>query len=248
MPTFTRDILRFGAFALHRARGQLIGEGGPIALRPKSFALLCHFVEQAGRLLAKDELARVVWKDAAVTDKSIARCVSGVRKALGDRHGQLIRTLPGRGYLFDTAVNEEQPPAPVVLEPDTMGVLRRLPSCLSSSSSIMAGASGPPGITSPSASSRTSSSACRNFPTLQVVADTSADGRAGPDAVQAGRRLGVRYVTAGSVRRTAHCRRFTIRLVDVRDSRPALGRTLRPRAGVLRPTGRRTWRDESPAC
>ena len=53
LPTLTRDIMRFGSFALHRGRGQLIGENGPIALRPKSFALLCHFVEQAGRLLAK---------------------------------------------------------------------------------------------------------------------------------------------------------------------------------------------------
>src|SRR4029077_5381643 len=67
LPTVTRDILRFGPFAVHRRRGQLIGENGPIAVRPKSFALLCHFIEQAGRLLAKDELARAVWKDAAVT-------------------------------------------------------------------------------------------------------------------------------------------------------------------------------------
>jgi class 3 adenylate cyclase/DNA-binding winged helix-turn-helix (wHTH) protein/tetratricopeptide (TPR) repeat protein len=104
----SRDILRFGSFALHRARGQLIGENGPVALRPKSFALLCHLVEQAGRLLAKDELAEAVWKGAAVTDESIARCVSDVRKVLGDRHGQLIKTLPGRGYLFQATVDKDE--------------------------------------------------------------------------------------------------------------------------------------------
>ena len=105
------DILRFGSFALHRGRGQLIGENGPVGLRPKSFALLCHFVEQAGRLLAKDELAQAVWKTSSVTDESIARCVSDVRRALGDRRGQFIKTLPGRGYLFQMAVDRGVEPA-----------------------------------------------------------------------------------------------------------------------------------------
>src|SRR5262245_47828551 len=112
------EIYRFGAFTLDRGRGQVIGESGPIALRPKSFALLCHLVEHAGRLLSKDEIGRAVWGDVAVTDESIARCMSDVRTALGDQPQQLIKTMPGRGYLFVATVDRVADGAPEQTVPD----------------------------------------------------------------------------------------------------------------------------------
>jgi DNA-binding winged helix-turn-helix (wHTH) protein len=41
---------------------------------------------------------KAVWPNVIVTDESLARCVSDVRLALGDRRQRIIRTVPRRGY------------------------------------------------------------------------------------------------------------------------------------------------------
>src|SRR5262250_3122088 len=66
----------FDAYTLDLGRGCLRGPYGDIELRPKSFETLRHLVENAGRLVSKDELARTVWPKVAVTDESVTRCVS----------------------------------------------------------------------------------------------------------------------------------------------------------------------------
>jgi len=85
-------------------RGCLRRADREVTLRPKSFAVLRHLVEQAGRLVSKDELIGTVWADLSVTDISVARCISDVRLALRDQDRRLIKTVPRRGYLFDAPV------------------------------------------------------------------------------------------------------------------------------------------------
>jgi hypothetical protein len=50
----------------------------------------------AGRLVPKDEIIRAAWPNVVVSDESVARCVSDVRFALGDRGQRIIETVPGR--------------------------------------------------------------------------------------------------------------------------------------------------------
>jgi DNA-binding winged helix-turn-helix (wHTH) protein len=50
----------FGEFKLDIARGALLRAGVEIKLRPKSFAVLCHLVERAGRLVSKDLKVRAI--------------------------------------------------------------------------------------------------------------------------------------------------------------------------------------------
>jgi TolB-like protein/DNA-binding winged helix-turn-helix (wHTH) protein len=90
----------FDNFTLDLRRGCLRGAEGEIELRPKSFEVLRYLVENAGRLVPKDELIKAVWPSVIVTDESLARCVSDVRLALGDRGQRIIRTVPRRGYLL----------------------------------------------------------------------------------------------------------------------------------------------------
>jgi DNA-binding winged helix-turn-helix (wHTH) protein len=80
--------------------------GREIDLRPKSFEVLRYLVENAGRLVPKDELIEAVWPSVVVTDESLARCVSDVRQALGDSQQRIIKTVPRRGYLFGVPVSE----------------------------------------------------------------------------------------------------------------------------------------------
>ncbi|WP_233804889.1 ATP-binding protein [Paraburkholderia sp. HP33-1] len=94
-------ILHYPGFDLDIGRGELRVEGRPVALRPKTFALLQHLARHPGRLLGRNELIEAVWRDVIVTDDSLVQCISELRAALDDRSQKLIRTVPRRGYIFD---------------------------------------------------------------------------------------------------------------------------------------------------
>jgi TolB-like protein/DNA-binding winged helix-turn-helix (wHTH) protein/tetratricopeptide (TPR) repeat protein len=107
---------RFGDFTLDLTRGALCAGDRPVELRPKSFGVLAHLVENAGRLVPKDELMQAVWPDVVVSDESLAKCVSEARAALGDAEQRLVKTVPRRGYLFDAPVSPANGwPAPLAL-------------------------------------------------------------------------------------------------------------------------------------
>jgi TolB-like protein/DNA-binding winged helix-turn-helix (wHTH) protein len=91
---------QFEGFTLDLRRGCLRGADGEIELRPKSFEVLRYLVENAGRLVPRDELINAVWPNVVVTEESLTRCVSDIRLVLGDRRQRIIRTVQRRGYLF----------------------------------------------------------------------------------------------------------------------------------------------------
>jgi DNA-binding winged helix-turn-helix (wHTH) protein/tetratricopeptide (TPR) repeat protein len=95
----------FEDYTLDVARGLLQTRGREVELRPKSFEVLCYLVENAGRLVTKEELLNTVWPNVVVTDESLSRCVSDVRKAISDNHQKIIKTVPGRGYRFAAFVS-----------------------------------------------------------------------------------------------------------------------------------------------
>jgi TolB-like protein len=95
----------FAGYTLDLKRGCLHDAEGEIELRPKSFELLHYLIENAGRLVSKEELIKAVWSRVVVTDESLTQCVSDVRRALGDGRQRLIKTLPRRGYMFIAPVS-----------------------------------------------------------------------------------------------------------------------------------------------
>ena len=103
-------VFCFEGFTLDLGRGCLRAGDREIELRPKSFELLRYLVENAGRLVPKDELINAIWPSVVVTDESLTRCVSDVRLALRDREQHVIRTVSRRGYLLDATVSEAVPP------------------------------------------------------------------------------------------------------------------------------------------
>jgi TolB-like protein len=115
----SREAWRFDGFELDVARGALLdAEGREVPLRPKAFAMLRLFVENAGRLLDRDEIMRAVWPDVTVAEDSITQCVKQIRQALGDEEMRLLRTLPRRGFLFTADVTrpDAAPAAPMLRE------------------------------------------------------------------------------------------------------------------------------------
>jgi DNA-binding winged helix-turn-helix (wHTH) protein/tetratricopeptide (TPR) repeat protein len=121
--------LQFGEFTLDRARRKLLRASQPIALPGKAFDLLVYLAENPGRPISKDELLKSVWPDSIVEESNLTQNVFLVRKALGEQGGELISTLPGRGYQFVAHVAEVEDtvspllpsepstsPAPITLE------------------------------------------------------------------------------------------------------------------------------------
>jgi adenylate cyclase len=136
-----RAIYRFDRFMLDLDRGLLLGDDGEeLALRPKAFAMFRHFVENADRLIDRDELMRTIWPDIIVSDDSIAQCISEIRRALGAGGRRLLRAVQRRGYRFEGSVSKDEqekilglpeipvfdalpPPAAVAGNPPTIAVL-----------------------------------------------------------------------------------------------------------------------------
>jgi adenylate cyclase len=96
------NSLRFQSFTLDLQRLCLRGPAGEVDLRPKSFEVLRYLAEHAGRVVPKEEMIRAVWPDVTVTDESLTRCISEVRRAIGDDAQEVIKTVSRRGYLFDS--------------------------------------------------------------------------------------------------------------------------------------------------
>src|SRR5580658_9886245 len=95
MPGTGEKAYYFEGFTLDLRRAER-----EIELRPKSVDVLRYLVENAGRLVSRDELLKAVWPNVLVTDESVTRCVSDIRQALGDDDQRIVKTLQRRGYEF----------------------------------------------------------------------------------------------------------------------------------------------------
>ena len=101
---FTAATFRFDAFELDAQRRTLRRSGADIELRPLAFDALGFLVRHAGRVVTKDELIAAIWPGLVVTDDSIARCISDIRRALSDVEQRIVKTVPRRGYILAVPV------------------------------------------------------------------------------------------------------------------------------------------------
>jgi DNA-binding winged helix-turn-helix (wHTH) protein/Tol biopolymer transport system component len=118
----------FGPFAFDTHTRLLSRGGQEVPLPPRVLGVLELLLQRAGDVVARQELIDTVWKDAFVTDTSLAEAVSVLRQALADdpQSPTYIQTLHRRGYRFVAPVSTASPtkradaPVPVdapVVEP-----------------------------------------------------------------------------------------------------------------------------------
>ena len=216
-------VYRFDGFTLDLVRGALLAPGGTeIALRPKAFALLRQLVENAGRLIDRDEIMAAVWPGVTVTDDSITQVIKEIRGALGDREQRLLRTVPRRGFLFAAEVWRADDPASLVVFPAREPIPSTVAALSSASRPMLvvlpfANITGDPGqdyfADGISEDLMTALSYLRWF---SVIARNSAftfKGRV-VDVREVGRQLGVGYVLEGSIRKSGERVRITARLCE----------------------------------
>jgi TolB-like protein/DNA-binding winged helix-turn-helix (wHTH) protein/Flp pilus assembly protein TadD len=103
--------LCFEEFDLDIGRRTLRRGGRALDLRPRSFDVLVYLAQAAGRSVGKDEILAAIWPDVVVGEESLTRCVSDIRRVLGERGPDIIKTLPRRGYLFAAPVGSVLTPS-----------------------------------------------------------------------------------------------------------------------------------------
>ncbi len=99
-----RQVLVAGEMTLDFARRRLFRGGREIVLRPTEWQLLVELARNPGRLLPHEELLTRAWGPEYRHDRSYLRVgIRRLRHKLEDDADapRYIRTVPGRGYLFE---------------------------------------------------------------------------------------------------------------------------------------------------
>ena len=100
-------FFQFDDFVIDTDRRELKGAAGIIHVEPQVFDLLAHFVQNANRVISKDELIEGIWKGRAISDAALNSRITSARRAIGDSGEKqaIIRTIQRRGFLFAAEVS-----------------------------------------------------------------------------------------------------------------------------------------------
>ena len=125
---------RFGPFLLDPRRRLLWRDQQRVPLYGKALETLLLLVQNADRVVEKEEMLREVWTNRVVEENNLTQSVWAARKALGDTtpHTYII-TVQGCGYRFAAPVTVLRGPEELTAEgpdeePLERAALRRLPS------------------------------------------------------------------------------------------------------------------------
>jgi len=105
-----KQVFHSGGLAVYPELGQVEAAGQDIRLGPVNMQVLVLLLRNAGQLVSRTEFFNQVWKNQSVSDDTLTRCISDLRKALEPASDQarLIETVPKRGYRWLPPVSEGQ--------------------------------------------------------------------------------------------------------------------------------------------
>jgi TolB-like protein len=208
----------FEDYVLDPDRRELRREGGLLPIEPKVFDLLVHLISNRDRVVSKDDLIAAIWDGRIVSESALTTCINAARTAIGDsgETQRLIKTLPRKGIRFVGKVEQRLTGAITACSlPDTPALT--LPDKPSIAVLPFTNMSGDPeqeyfadGMVEEIIT------ALSRFKWLFVIARNSSftfKGKA-VDIKKVGRRLGVRYVLEGSVRKASGKVRIAGQLID----------------------------------
>lgn len=96
------EKLEAAGIVIDQVAHQVTIDGKPIELSAKEFELLTYFLENDGRALSREQILNSVWNYDYYGDaRTIDTHVKKLRSKMGEK-GDLIRTIWGLGYKFDS--------------------------------------------------------------------------------------------------------------------------------------------------
>ena len=118
MSSLTSKLYEFDQFRLDSQNRVLRRAGTAVSLTPKAFDLLLVLVQNAGKIVTKDELMKAVWPDSFVEESNLTQTIFMVRKALDETTDRrYILTVQSQGYRFLVPVREAAKDEPVIEAP-----------------------------------------------------------------------------------------------------------------------------------
>jgi adenylate cyclase len=212
----------FEEYAFDADRRELHRGADVVSVAPQVFDLIDYLIRNRERVVSKDDLIKAVWNGRSVSDAALTTRLNAARTAIGDsgEEQRFIKTLPRKGFRFVGAVREAQEPAGAAVA-DNQVELQKPDLALPDKPSIAVlpfeNMSGDPeqeyfadGMVEEIIT------ALSRFKSLFVIARHSSftfKGKA-VDIKEVRRRLGVRYVLEGSVRKASGKVRITGQLID----------------------------------
>lgn len=91
---------KLALFRIDPRAQRLWHDGKPVALRPKTWAVLLFLSARPGALVTKEDLLGEVWSDSVVGEGILSKSIAELRSALGDDSGnpRFIQTVARRGF------------------------------------------------------------------------------------------------------------------------------------------------------
>jgi DNA-binding winged helix-turn-helix (wHTH) protein len=101
-------VFRFGRFDLDPLSRQLLHGRQPVRLSTPQFKILHRLVVHANSVVPKESLIDEAWGRAAITENSLEKAISDLRKGLdeGRSDGIRIETIPHQGYRLTAPVQQ----------------------------------------------------------------------------------------------------------------------------------------------
>ncbi|HEY6386082.1 MAG TPA: transcriptional regulator, partial [Candidatus Acidoferrum sp.] len=114
MTTEASKVFSFDDVKVEPRTGEVLKAGAAVALEPKAFKLLVFLIENRDRLVKKEEILDVLWKNINVTENALASAIAKLRRTLGDdsKTAKYIQTVHTRGYRFVANVEVKNGSAP----------------------------------------------------------------------------------------------------------------------------------------
>jgi DNA-binding winged helix-turn-helix (wHTH) protein/Tol biopolymer transport system component len=105
-------LVRFGAFEVDLAAGELRKLGQRVPLQDQPFKVLALLLNSPGELVTREEFERALWPSDTIVefDEGLNKAIQKLRQSLDDssENPRFIETLPRKGYRFIAVV--ETPP------------------------------------------------------------------------------------------------------------------------------------------
>ena len=208
----------FEEYAFDTDRRELHRGTDAVSITPQAFDLLEHLIRNRERVVSKDDLIKAIWNGRSVSDAALTTRLNAARDAIGDsgEEQRFIKTLPRKGFRFVGQVQEARKVAG--LNPsDAPESAPAVPDRPSIAVLPFANMSGDPeqeyfadGMV------EEITTALSRFKWLFVIARNSSFTFKGKaiDIKEVGRRLGVRYVFQGAVRKASGKVRITGQLIE----------------------------------
>lgn len=200
----------FGPFVLDPDNGTLLKERIPIAVGHRGLTLLAALTARPGEILTKTELLDAAWPGTAVEEGNLTVQIATLRKALGpaDNGGEWISTVPRVGYRFTGTVKPVASSSRIPIPPSGKPSIVVLPFANFGGDQDQQYLSD--GITEDIITE------LARFRSLLVIARNSSFQfrHLELDVAEIHRKLGVRYLVEGSVRKLGDRIRITTQLID----------------------------------